>query len=164
MPDPITTLGVGSVIALASKDILTKLLGPTAEYIGQGSRDLVEKSVKNLDRIFHVAYQKLGQRLETNEQVNVRVFKNVWDEGRFIEDLVSAEYFGGLLASARTEDGHDETALPAVALVKEMSSFQLRLHFIIYSLLANYRFDSELIDRPDFWDGLRLVVAASRSA
>ena len=94
----------------------------------------MEKSVKNLDRIFHVAYQKLGQRLETNEQVNARFFKNVWDEGRFIEDLVSAEYFGGLLASARTEDGHDDMHGPPSHLLRRCHHFS----FVFTSLSTHY--------------------------
>jgi hypothetical protein len=40
------------------------------------------------------------------------VFKQIWDEGRFIEDELAVEYFGGLLASARPPDGKDDRILP----------------------------------------------------
>ena len=42
MVDPNALIG-GGLAALASKDLLTKLLGPTADYIGGEIKDLVEK-------------------------------------------------------------------------------------------------------------------------
>lgn len=120
----------------ASKDILLKLLGPTADYLGDCGRHLVQKGHDNLSNILRVTCAKLGSEINRPGQVNPRVFKNVFDEGRFIEDAFSAEYFGGITAAARTPDGKDDSALPWVALVKSLSSLQIRLHFTVYSLFA----------------------------
>jgi len=159
MPDPITT-GIVAGGLIASKEILTKLLGPTADYFGETSRDLIKKSADNLGRVFQSACRKLGKGLDDAGQVNPRVFKHICDEGRFIESTICAEYFGGLLASARTEDGADDSAIPLVTLLKSLSSNELRLHFIIYSLVAKHRFGSSSREGRAFWTGLELRVAA----
>ncbi|HEY4311912.1 MAG TPA: hypothetical protein VGN12_20865 [Pirellulales bacterium] len=159
MSDEITKILIAATGGIASKDIITKLLGPSADYIGEGARSLVEKSSRNLRRIFDVACGKLGNKIDSQGGVNARVLKGVWEEGRYIEDAISAEYFGGLLAGARTTDGADDSAVPALSLLKAMSSQQLRLHFIIYSLLARYPFATKRLDAHEFWKGLHVAVS-----
>ena len=34
MPEPITTVGLGAIAAYLGKDGISKILGPTAEYVG----------------------------------------------------------------------------------------------------------------------------------
>ncbi len=117
MTDPSTDLGAGLAV-LASKDLITKLLGPTAEYIGGELRHLAEKANLNLDSIFNRAMRKLGNKIDTPGSVSPRVLKHVWDEGRFVEDELAAEYFGGLMASARSPDGKDDRVLSLRAHLK----------------------------------------------
>jgi len=59
MNDNLPAILVGAGGILASKDILNKLLGPTADYFGLGTRNLVQKSVENLNRIFLAAFEKV---------------------------------------------------------------------------------------------------------
>jgi len=47
MIDPYTAAG-GGLALMASKDLLTKLLGPAAEYIGGEIKGLVEKCNFNI--------------------------------------------------------------------------------------------------------------------
>lgn len=131
MPEPLTIAGAGLAI-LGSKDILNKLLGPSADYLGAKTAGLVEKCDINLDGIFSKAYKKLGERADEAGSVNPRVLKHVVDEGRFVEDELVAEYYGGLLASSKTNDGLDDRGLPHLTRVKAMSVYQIRLHFFIY--------------------------------
>jgi len=107
MIDPTTLIGAG-LTAFASKEILTKLLGQTADYIGGEIKNLVEKCNVNIGDIFIKAYRKLGTRVEEPGTVNPRVLKSVFDEGRFCEDDLVKEYFAGVLASSRTSDGKDD--------------------------------------------------------
>jgi hypothetical protein len=95
-------------------------------------------------------------KLDQSGQVNPRVLKNVLDEGRFVEDAVATEYFGGLLASSRTEDGKDDSALPMVTLLRSMSADQIRLHYVIYTLLSRHEYSREDGDGDQFWDGLEI--------
>ena len=118
MPDSLTTLGTGLVV-LGSKDILTKMLGPSAEYIGEVTKGLVEKCNINLDNIFSKAKRRLGNKIEDPGIVNPRVLKHVLDEGRFCEDELTAEYYGGLLASSRTKEGRDDRASRSLNVLKK---------------------------------------------
>lgn len=158
MIDNLPTILISAGGVIASKEVLTKLLGPTADYLGVGARNLVEKGAKNLGRIFHAMHEKLRDELENDQEVNARVFKSVWDEGRFIDDVIGAEYFGGILASARTPDGQDDSALPYTASVSMMSSMELRLHYVLYSLVGRGPY------RPvaQFWNGLEIAINSNQ--
>jgi hypothetical protein len=92
----------GGLAILGSKEIIVKILGPTAEYIGGELRSYTEKGAANLRRIFTNTEKKLGARLDQPGQVPPKVLKNVLNEGYFCEDELAAEYFGGVLASSRS--------------------------------------------------------------
>lgn len=135
MVDPVTA-GVGALVYLGSKDLLSKLLGPTAEYLGEKNKGLVEKCDINLDNIFKKANEKLGDKINEPGVVSPRVLKHVIDEGRFCEDDAVAEYFAGILASSRSEDIKDDRGIRLVSILKSMSSYQVRVHFYAYYLFA----------------------------
>lgn len=132
--DPLSTIGAGLAV-IGSKDLLLKVLGPTAEYVGGEVQGLVEKCNINVDQIFVKAKNKLGDRLEDKGAVSPRVLKSVLDEGRFCEDEVAAEYYGGILASSKVEDVRDDRGVVHMEAIKRMSVYQLRLHYLFYSLL-----------------------------
>ncbi len=132
--DP-NTLAVAGIAAHVFKDPLNRLLGPTADYIGGEVKGLVAKCNVNLGRIFTHAIEKLGPRIDQPGAVNPRVLRHVWSEGAFVEDELAAEYFGGLLASARSPDGRDDRVLSLRSTVRDLSSYDLRLHHLIYSLV-----------------------------
>jgi hypothetical protein len=138
--------------------LLRRLLGPTADYLGERFRDAAARSVDNLNRILSAACDKLKRDLDVPGTVNARVFKHVCDEGRFVEDPVAVEYFGGVLAAARCADEKDDSLVPIVRLIEGLSSAQLRLHFICYSCLAEYPCKKEAQESRQFWRGLRLFI------
>lgn len=139
--DPLTVAGTGLAI-LGSKDILTKVLGPSADYVGGELRGLIEKCNINLDQVFGNATSKLGERLEAPGGVSPRVLKHVFDDGRFAEEEIVVEYYGGLLAGSKTQSGKDDSAIPFLAKVQRMSAYQLRLHFLFYSELLRIHRDT----------------------
>lgn len=118
--------------AWGGKDLLMKLLGPTAEYLGSLLRTLVERQTKNLCRVLEAARRTLGNRLDEPGVVNVRVLKEVLEEGGFCEDPLMAEYFGGVLAASRSADGLDDRGMPLLRLIEQLSSHQLRMHYLLY--------------------------------
>ena len=141
MPEPLTIAGAGLVV-LGSKDVLTKLLGPTADYIGGEMSGFVQKCNINLDNIFVKASKKLGDRVEKPGAVSPRVLKHIIDEGRFCEDELAAEYYGGMLAASREETGKDDQCLPHLSKVKQMSIYQIRVHFAFYYQLLKLHKES----------------------
>lgn len=132
MVDPLTSIGAGLGI-LASKDLLNKLLGPTADYIGGEIKNLVEKCNINLNDIFSKAYRKLGKKVDEEGVVPPRVLKEVFDDGKFCEDDLAKEYFAGVLASSRTKDGSDDRGVTFGKLIAGLSSHQIRTHYLFYS-------------------------------
>ncbi len=146
--DPTTSVVTGLAI-LGSKDILAKLLGPTADYIGGEIKGLVEKCNINIEDIFAKAYRKLGSRLEQPGTVSPRVLKNIFDEGKYCEDDLSKEYFAGVLAASRTEDSKDDRGVTNAKLVSNLSSYQIRTHYIFYTLLRRAFLPHGSIVSPD---------------
>lgn len=127
---------VGSGIAiLGSKDLLIKILGPSADYVGDEIKSFVKKCNVNLDAILSKAAQKLGDRMNEEGSVSPRVLKHVVDEGRFCEDSLTAEYYGGILASSKSRVGRDDRGVTLLAQIKDLSVYQLRFHFMAYMLM-----------------------------
>jgi hypothetical protein len=149
MVEPITTVGLGAVAAYLTKDGIAKLLGPTAEYLGDGLRDFTKRRAENISRIFQKASEKLGNRIETPGEVPPRVLKAVLNEGSFCDDELAAEYFGGVLASSRTEQGRDDRGARIAKILDGLSTYQIRAHYLIYATIkqtfaaANLPFNME---------------------
>ena len=130
--EPSTAIGAGLAI-LGTKEIIQKILGPTADYIGQELRNYTEKGAKNLKNIFIIAEEKLGPDINQPGRVPPKVLKGILTEGYFCEDQIGAEYFGGVLASSRSEVGRDDRGTYFISLLSRMSTYQIRAHYIFYS-------------------------------
>lgn len=152
MPEPITTVGLGAIAAYLGKDGLQKILGPTADYLGQGLRDFTQKRAETIGKIFQKAESKLGDRIEAPGEVPPKVLKAVLDEGSFSNDDLAVEYLGGILASSRTEQGRDDRGARIAKIVDSLSTYQLRTHYLVYStvrtLFAAKGLSMNMRDRP----------------
>lgn len=124
----------GTAIALLAPSALTlKMLGPTAEYIGDGVRAWAEARVANVKMVLHKADAKLEDRVLTDGgAVSPRVLKGILDEGSFFEDELSQDYLGGLLASSHSEGGRDDRAATYIDLLARLSTYQIRTHYLLY--------------------------------
>jgi hypothetical protein len=131
--EPIS-IGTGLAV-LGSKDIIVKILGPTAEYLGNEIKNLVHKCNVNLDTIFIRAKEKLGDNLNKPGHVNPKVLKQIIDEGRFCEDLIITDYYGGVLASSKSDIERDDRGIAILNKIKSLSVYGLRLHYIFYSVI-----------------------------
>lgn len=152
MPEPLTTVGLGAVAAYLGKDGIQKLLGPTADYLGQGLRDFTQKRVQTIGQIFANASSKLGQKIDAPGEVPPKVLKAVLDEGSFSNDALAVEYLGGILASSRSEDGRDDRGARMARVADSLSTYQLRTHYLIYitirKLFANSGLPFNMEGRP----------------
>lgn len=133
VPEPITVIGASAVAAYLGKDGLNKLLGPTADYLGNEVRGLVEKCNINIDVVFRRALRILGPHIEEPGQVAPRVLKQILADAPFCDTPVVQEYFAGLLASSRGESASDDRAIPYSNLISSLSSSQIKFHFLLYS-------------------------------
>ncbi len=138
--------------AIGGAKLAEKLLGPTADYVGVGLKNWAEKRVRNVGRIFEKAADKLGDKIEDPGSVPPRVLKEILDEGSYCDDELTAEYFGGVLASSRSGVTRDDRANSYLKVIAELSSYQVRFHFIAYSAWRNLFSGSGL--RPTFGEDL----------
>lgn len=152
MVEPVTTLTGTAIAAYWTKDGLNKLLGPTADYLGQGLKDFVQKRKEIVAQILQNAESKLGDRIDSPGEVPPKVLKAIIDDGSFSNDKLAVEYLGGILASSRTELGRDDRGARTAKIVDRLSTYQLRTHFLIYStireIFSNKGFNFNLHDRP----------------
>lgn len=106
----------------------TKLFGTALATMGD---DINKLYVKGRDKIVEVATKKVDNP-DDGKKVNLRAARDVLWNGAITEDEVCAEYFGGMLAAARSEDGKDDAVVHYVDTIKAMSARQLELHYVIY--------------------------------
>ncbi len=144
MPEAVTAIGLGAIAAYLGKDGLEKLLGPTADYLGTGLRDLAQRRVENIGRIFKNAQEKLGSKIEQPGEVPPRVLKAILDEGSFCDDGIAAEYLGGVLASSRTDLGRDDRGARVSKILSGLSTYQIRTHYLVYATVKALFFDKKL--------------------
>jgi hypothetical protein len=121
--------------AIGGAKVVEKILGPTADYVGAGLKTWTERRVNNVGRIFGKARQKLGSRIYDPGGVPPKVLKAVLDDGSFCDDPLGVEYFGGVLASSRTENSRDDRAITYLSLISRLSTYQLRTHYLFYQIL-----------------------------
>ena len=140
MPDPTTILGPGTILVGAgvyvTQDLLLKLLGPTFHYLGDEFKGFVEKRKEKAGDIFLNAEKKLGDKLNHPGQVSPKVLRTILNEGSFSDNDIAVEYFGGVLASSRTEVGRDDRGARMAKMIDNMSAYQLRTHYLIYSTIS----------------------------
>lgn len=121
----------GIELALPGEWAVKKLLGPVLSEIGD---DLQRLYAAGRDIILAAAINKIDD-IDDGKAPNLRVTRDVLWNGAFSEDKVCAEYFGGVLASSRTADGKDDSAIQFVNVIKSLSAKQLRLHYVAYYAL-----------------------------
>jgi len=134
--EPVTTIGIGAITAYLGKDGLTKILGPTADYLGGELKVFTQKRVDNIGKIFSSAEKKLGDKINEQGAVSPKVLKTIVNEGSYSEDEVAVEYFGGVLASSRTDIARDDRGSRVAKTLDNLSCYQLRAHYLIYSSIA----------------------------
>ena len=138
--DPLTVV----VATWISKEAVEKILGPTAAYLGDQVKGLVEKSNVNIARIFGKAKERLGDRINEPGQVHPRVLRGIVSEGAFVEDELATAYFGGILAASRAEDVGDDRGVSFLGLVQNLSIYQIRMHYLFYRSLRERFMGSNL--------------------
>ena len=131
MTELIVGLGTGLGAIAASK-----ILGPTADYLGEELKELTKKRLENTGRIFSKAENKLGDKLDRPGQVPPKVLKTIINEGSYCDDDITVEYFGGVLASSRTEIDRDDRGARVAKMIDNMSTYQIRSHYFIYSTIS----------------------------
>ena len=144
----------------AAGDLLLKLLAPLSEEAGKHWQERVAaKMRKNTDRIVQNATAKLGDKLEAPGAVPLRVIMKVIDEGSHNDNPVAVEYYGGVLASSRTEDGQDDRGAIIAKSIERLSVYDIRMHYLIYATIHQlFRGLEKSLLLPDQRDSMRIYI------
>ena len=110
---------------------LARVLGPSADAVGEALRRYTEYQLRNVQRIVECADAKASS-LEEGAKVNVRVAHVVLTDGSYCDDELVANYLGGLLAGSRSPEGGDDRAVSWSKIVTSLSSLQVRAHYLLY--------------------------------
>ena len=94
-------------IAVPGEWALKKVLGPTLDTLGE---DINKVYQIGRDKIIKVAQRKVTN-IEDGASANLRVSRDVFWNGAFTDEAICAEYFGGILASSRSQDGKDDSGV-----------------------------------------------------
>lgn len=136
MPDADTSIALAAG-AYVAKDAVSRLLGPTCDYLGSELKEFTRRRLDTISRVFANATEKAGDRLDEPGAVPPRVLRDILNEASFNEDAVSVEYFGGVLASSRTPTSRDDRAAALTSLLSRLSTYQIRSHYIFYSAVRS---------------------------
>lgn len=99
-------VGTDLITLLAPSALAYKVLEPSANVIGDHLASFTERRVENLQNINKSLEHKFGvDQLEDPGEVAPRIIRGLLEEGSYIEDDVGAEYFAGVVAGSRSEDG-----------------------------------------------------------
>ena len=138
MPDPLMgtvlakALGTaGAQSEKAATGLFVRVLGPSADEIGEALRRYTAYRLRNVGRIVSNADAKTDDS-EEDVIVNPRVARVLIEEGSYCDDDLMANYLGGVLASSRTRDGRDDRAVTWSRLITDLSALQVRAHYLLY--------------------------------
>ncbi len=109
------------------------LLGKTFDVV---SEDIAKLYEKGRDAIIQAAARKVPH-MDDGRTANLRVARDIFWNGSFTDEAICAEYFGGILAASRSDDGNDDAGIYYADLIKSLSSKQLKLHYLFYTCLNN---------------------------
>jgi len=113
---------------------IEKILSPVLGEIGEDVKNLYAVSKDGATKIVAKAYKKILDKGD-GRKVNLRVARDVFWNGSFSDESICAEYFGGILASSRSDDGKNDNGIHYTDVIKSLSSKQLQLHYTIYNSL-----------------------------
>jgi len=138
MPDPVTGAVVlakamgssGSEAETTAGNLLTRLLGPSADAFGAALAKSVECRTRNFGRIAHRAAVK--SRASNAGIVPARVAFVMLEDGSLCDDELMAEYLGGVLAGARTPTGKDDRAVSWIKIIAGLSALEIKAHYLLY--------------------------------
>jgi hypothetical protein len=148
--------------AVTSLLIVNKFFGKTAEVLADDIK-AVYKASDIREKMLRAATRKAA--LDDNGDVNIRVAREVLLNGSYAEGQICSEYFGGVLASARSDGGADDSSIYYLSVVQSLSSSQLKIHYQLYNCL-NKLLNSDTIStiNLDFDENInRLMVWVNES-
>ncbi len=115
--------------------MLNALCGANADYVGDALDLMPERRRGNVDRICRVALRRLGDAIAEPGLVHPRVIDCLLTDGSQVVDAVAAEYWGGLLACARSANERDDRAARRMKTLSRLGEYDIRSHYLFYTTI-----------------------------
>jgi hypothetical protein len=138
MPDPILATVLAKAVGEGGEasektalSLFARVLGPSADEIGEALRRYTAYRLRNVGRIVETADAKAAH-VDDDAIVNPRVARVLLEEGSYCDDNLMTNYLGGVLAGSRTSDGRDDRAVTWSRLLTGLSALQTRSHYLLY--------------------------------
>tara|TARA_B100001094_G_C18195576_1_gene810570 strand:+ start:2581 stop:3366 length:786 start_codon:yes stop_codon:yes gene_type:complete len=135
-------------------EMIAQILGSSAVYFNQ---DLSPQRLENVNRILLKTQEKFLECTKQKGQIPPKMVRSLINEGSFADDKVAIDYFAGILASSRNKIGRDDRGISMAKLVDNLSCYQLRSHFLIYSTIRSkfkdkrYHFEFDDCERMEIF-------------
>ena len=143
------------------RHMLQALFGETYLYIGTAVEDMPEKRRANIVRICKIALKHLDTGIADPGKIPPRVAQALLTDGSYVEDPVASQYWGGILACARTVNQRDDRAARRLKTLGRLGAYDIRTHYLFYTtlrlLLRNCR-DPEKVNFDDEKERFRLAA------
>jgi hypothetical protein len=114
-----------------ARSLLVRVLGSSADEVGESLRRYTEYRLRNAGRIVERADAK-SRSPDEGTAVNLRVAHVLLEDGSYCDDELTADYLGGLLAGSRAPRGRDDRAVAWSKVITSLSSLQVRAHYLLY--------------------------------
>lgn len=115
--------------ARVAGNLLQRLLGPSADVIGQDWAAAISR--RNLQRLLKKTEAR--SKGENPGIVPPRVASQVFEAAQYADAELISEYLSGILASSRDGQGSNDAGVSWSSLVSRLSSDQVRLHYLFYA-------------------------------
>ena len=131
MVEPVSAAIVGSYALQKVSSGLTRLVGPAADEVAEALRRFTARKLENVSRVVENANSKVPSGAVGT--IPERIAFRMMEEGSYSDDPLVVEYLGGVLASSKSPQGRDDRGNTMTALVARLSTYHLRVHYILYS-------------------------------
>lgn len=117
-------------LTAAGIEAARRVLGGSLDVVGEALESWTRLKLHNVGEVIENAGTKVGDN--PDGQVPARAAMQVFEDSAFASDEMLVEYFGGVLASGHALVPRDDRAASWSALVRSMSAYEIRVHYILY--------------------------------
>jgi hypothetical protein len=118
--DPVVPLAAGATkLAKTTGKMVSRMLGPPFDAYGKDLVEWHDRRKTNANRILESAEQMLGDRLDGKGSVYPRVLRDVRGEGSYVDNSLSAGYFGGVVASTYSGINRDDRGVSIAKMLRQ---------------------------------------------
>lgn len=136
-------IGPGAAQLAAGAWLAKRVLGNSLDAVNEALGRWTEHALENVGRVTRNAESKIAEDAPEGA-VPVRLAMRVFNESAYAESELEVEYLGGVLASSRTPGGRDDRGVSFSAVVSRMSTYQLRVHYVIYTTMRKLYFGHDI--------------------